>query len=122
MGFYTLKLWRYTRLKSCIDHTIFIFYAMTQLLDVDVDIPDRGPPDSLEWSPQVPQLQATSSGRRRKFPRHFKDHLPSLSFQVPHMPAPVPRAPPVPPVHITEPENEPEPHPEPLEPTRFETE
>jgi hypothetical protein len=38
-----------------------------------------------------PELHSTTSGRRRKFPKRFQDYLPSLSTQVPHMPAPVSR-------------------------------
>jgi hypothetical protein len=40
------------------------------------------------------QLLPTASGRRRTFPRHFKDYLPSLPTSLPHMPKPVRRRPP----------------------------
>jgi hypothetical protein len=70
-------------------------------MHLDADEP-MGPLEPL--APPVP-LPPTLSGRLRRFPRHFKDYLPSLSFQVPHMPAPVPRAVPVQPVRLPEPEN-----------------
>jgi hypothetical protein len=32
------------------------------------------------------QIAPTKSGRQRKFPRHFKDYIPSLPTTLPHMP------------------------------------
>lgn len=36
--------------------------------------------------PEEVAIPPTSSGRERKFPRRFKDYLPSLSVRLPHMP------------------------------------
>ena len=86
----------------------------TQAVQVDINEPDAIPLD-IETKFEIP---ATSSGRRRTFPRRFKDHLPFSSVQLPHMP---PRLPVPHPVPIPIPQLH-EPTPEPLDPTYIDTE
>jgi hypothetical protein len=54
---------------------------------MDFDGPIPGPSNNSNTPPES-QLDPTSSGRLRKFPRHFRDFLPSLSVRLPHMPEP----------------------------------
>lgn len=54
-------------------------------MDVDAVEPR---PDQDSEVPQIPEFQPapTTSGRQRRFPRHYSDFLPNFSTQVPHMP------------------------------------
>jgi hypothetical protein len=93
-------------------------------MDVDVPNPD---PSTISEVPSDSQLTSTSSGRHRKFPRHFRDFFPSLSVRLPHMPEPPPRRDPVrvlPPEIIAplDPLPSPSPMPDDDNPPVFETE
>ena len=51
------------------------------ILDNEIDEPEL-------MSNPIPKFQPppTSSGRQRRFPRHYQDFLPSLTTNIPHMP------------------------------------
>lgn len=56
-------------------------------MDIDDEVPeDAAPAETVAKQELV--IPSTSSGRRRKFPGHFTDYLPSLSVRLPHMPEP----------------------------------
>ena len=67
---------------------------------MDLDDLDTGPGLSNSLRPNrdtTPDrsIEPTTSGRPRKFPRHFKDFFPSLSVRLPHMPPPPSPSPPI---------------------------
>jgi hypothetical protein len=82
---------------------------------MDVDVPENG----------TFQPQATASGRQRRFPHRFRDYLPSQPVQLPHMPPPKSRQPPIQPdSNIIEPKliDTQDENPKPAPSTFFETE
>jgi hypothetical protein len=71
----------------------FLFIFLGQIepdTQIDIEIPDATHSNSIQQNVQF-LPKPTTSGRIRKFPRHFNDYLPSLSTSLPHMPQPLPR-------------------------------
>ncbi len=56
-------------------------------MDVDNDV-DNKVEGTGQTRPETPEFQPppTTSGRQRRFPRHYQDFLPTLTTHLPHMP------------------------------------
>lgn len=52
---------------------------------MDIDNEDEGSESIIQEIPEY-QPPPTTSGRQRRFPRHYQDFLPNSASHIPHMP------------------------------------